>query len=171
MVQDDPRRRRRSARSDIGQMTGMVSDEQLADILAPAGWHPSRRVNIDEARGLWLQRGHTASEAAVNFASEFDGITFKYPRHKPADGEYQCSIDAILAARSIHPSVVRSYEERVHEPLCPVGLAASGHVVLMISPSGKIFGGYDAFLALYGETGREAIWNIFHRIKGAVVSG
>ena len=42
-------------------------------------------------------------------------------------------------------------------PLCPAGLAASLHIMLMIAPSGKVFSGYDSFLALYGENGREAM--------------
>lgn len=150
-------------------MSTVVSDEQLAVLLAGSGWSPSRAVDVDAATTAWTNAGHVPSRAATEFVAEFDGITFKYPKHESIGGEQDCVLDAALSTRSVFPAVVRSYEERVGEALCPVGIAASQHLNLMVSTSGRVFGGYDSFLACYGVSGREAIWNIFHRVKGVPV--
>ncbi|MEV7006699.1 SUKH-3 domain-containing protein [Streptosporangium sp. NPDC051022] len=147
----------------------MVSDEQFATVSGSAGWFPSRGADTRAAADIWAQVGHTSSRAAEEFVAEFDGLSIAYPRHPSVGGEDRCVLDAVLATRSIHPATVRSYERRVSETLCPVGTAASSHLTLMVTPSGRVYGGYDAFLALYGESGRDAIWNICHRIRGVPV--
>ncbi|MEV8635113.1 SUKH-3 domain-containing protein [Streptosporangium sp. NPDC051023] len=86
-----------------------------------------------------------ASQTAENFASEFDGLSIGYPKHVSAGRQDRCLLDAALATRSIHPATVHSYEWRVSETLCPVGTAASSHLTLMITPSGRLYGGYDAW--------------------------
>lgn len=95
------------------------------------------------------------------FVSEFDGTSFRYVRGAPGDRyEEECVLDVVAAIRGTYSSRVREYERRVGEDLWPVGFTGSGHVVLMMSASGKVYGGYDDYLALYGEGGRIAIRNI-----------
>jgi hypothetical protein len=76
-------------------------------------------------------------------------------------------MDALRATRSIASSVVRNYERRVSETLCPIGIAASGHLILLIAPSGRTYGGYDNFLARYGDGGFDALCAILNGNKGA----
>ncbi|WP_326954013.1 SUKH-3 domain-containing protein [Amycolatopsis sp. NBC_01286] len=147
-----------------------VSDKQLAVIFSDSNWSPARVVDVEGVKVAWLRAGHVPSEAAIEFVAEFDRTTFRYPRHESIGGDQDCSLDAVEAVRSTFPIVIRSYEKRVGENLCPVGIAASRHLNLMLSSSGKMFGGYDSFLACYGGSGREAIWNIYNRVKGVPVS-
>jgi hypothetical protein len=141
-----------------------IGDDELAGLLGESGWSPSRRIDVADAVTGWVQRGYTASAAAREFVAEFDGITFTYPRHPLDGGTHTCVLDAVAATRSVAPARVREYQERTGEPLCPVGRAASGHVVLLVAASGRVYGGYDDFLARYGDNGRQALRNIYHRI-------
>lgn len=148
-------------------MSGDIRDSELAEILAGSVWYPSRHVDTAAVESFWEQSGVEASEAARKFAAEFDGVVFDYPRHPVDGGVHYCALDAVRATRSIHPETRRSYEGRVLESLCPIGISASGHLILLMGTSGRVFGGYDAFLALYGESGRQAISNTFHRVRPA----
>jgi hypothetical protein len=64
---------------------------------------------------------------------------------------------------------VMEYEGRSHRQLTPVGVAGSNHLLLMISSLGEVLGGYDDFLAVYGNDGERALWNIYHRVQPARV--
>ncbi|MEU8797133.1 SUKH-3 domain-containing protein [Spirillospora sp. NPDC048819] len=144
----------------------MVTEEEFTALVGPAGWFPFRRVDTSAAVEMWTERGFALSRAAVAFVAEFDQISLEYPRHPSVGGMHTCLLDAVQATRSIYTETLNSYSERVQEQLCPIGLAASSHLVLMIAPTGRIYGGYANFLAYYGSNGREAIWNICHRIDG-----
>jgi hypothetical protein len=122
-----------------------------------------RKVDTADTVRSWLSVGCKPSEAAIEFAMEFDGITFEYPRHASVGGLDVCYLDGARATRAVHESRIREYEVRVNESLCPIGRAASNHQALVMAPSGKVYGGYDSNLVLLGNSGREAIWRIFGR--------
>jgi hypothetical protein len=143
---------------------------RLADILGASGWFEGRRVPVDSALSVWRGDGHVPTSAATDFVAEFDGLMFEYPRSVSVGGMDSCSLDAVAATAAIFPSVVREYEDRVGETLCPVGETASAHVTLMVGSSGRIYGGYDRFLAVYGDDGRHAVVSIFDRVKPLQVS-
>jgi len=140
-------------------------DERLVEIFKSSGWFDGRHVAVEPALSAWRANGHVPTPAASEFVAEFDGLSFKYPRRPLVGGEDNCLLDAVAAVEGVFSSVVREYEVRVGEILCPVGKAASAHIVLMVAKSGRVYGGYDQFLALYGIDGRDAIVNIFDRTK------
>lgn len=146
-------------------MTGAVFDDSsLTEFLIGLGWAPGCRQDIGEVVLAWTAHGYTESDAAVSFVRQFNGISFEYPRHVVVGGSHRCVIDAVRAASAVSPSRVSDYERRAGQILTPVGLAASNHVVLMVADSGKVYGGYDNYLAIYGDDGKAALWNIYHRI-------
>jgi hypothetical protein len=153
-----------------------MSDEslrasRLIEILGGAGWFDGRHVSVEAALSAWRADGHTPSYAAIDFVAEFNGLSFAYPRSAAVGGMDNCSLDAIAATGAIFSSVVREYEGRTGETLCPVGQAASGHITLLVGNSGRVYGGYDRFLAAYGENGRTAIVAIYDRIRPVGVEG
>jgi len=143
---------------------GPDSRAALVEFLATLGVGVDRRVELKRILSVWAEDGHVASDAAVRFVGLFDGITFEYPRHPLTGGTYECVLDAVRATRATYSTRVREYERRTGQSLAPVGLAESNHVTLMIAPDGGVLGGYDDFLALYGENGEVALWNIYHRV-------
>ena len=150
-------------------MTEVADDDKFLAALNGAGWNPGRNTSTEEAEAAWMERGYAPSPSGVAFVSEFDGLTLMYPKHPSIGGERELKLDAVTATRSLHPDLARVYEGRVNEALVPVGMAASHHLTLLISESGKLYGGYDSFLALYGDTGMAGIRNIYQRIKGVKV--
>ncbi|MGN9805040.1 SUKH-3 domain-containing protein [Micromonospora sp. L32] len=146
-------------------MTEAGEHLDLSELLTRSGWHPGRRVDVEDVLSVWRQGGYRASSAAVEFVQEFNGLELAYPRYFPEDGVDGLSLDAVSGTRGISQSLVREYEERVHEELCPVGRAASGHMTLVIGPSGKVYAGYDKYLAVFGENWREALSNIINRVQ------
>ncbi|MGC0422488.1 SUKH-3 domain-containing protein [Embleya sp. AB8] len=145
-------------------MSAEVEDSWLASVLSESGWSPSRKVDVSGAIAAWSSDGHVLSEAAIDLVSRLDGTGFEYPRLIRVNGFDSCSFDAKDASRSIYPEVVRDYERFVEFPLCPIGVSASRHIVLLVSGGGAIYGGYDRFLACCGEGWKQAVWNIYHRI-------
>jgi hypothetical protein len=150
-------------------MTDVDRSGECAAALAAAGWSLERRVDTSAAMAAWTGLGCLSSDAALGFVANFDGLVVEYAQTVPAGtGRTDtCVLSAVEATRSVFEPVVRGYEERVGESLCPVGLAASGHLVLVMAPSGRVYGGYDKFLSRYGENGFEAVCRIVNRIKGA----
>lgn len=144
---------------------------RLVEILEDSGWFNGRHISVEAAILAWRAGGHTPTVAAIDFVAEFDGISFAYPRSVSVGGMDNCSLDAIAATRAIFSSVVREYEVRVSETLCPVGRAASAHITLLVGNSGRVYGGYDRFLAVYGEDGHDAIIAIYDRTRPLKVEG
>ncbi|MGC4897534.1 SUKH-3 domain-containing protein [Micromonospora sp. DT31] len=142
-----------------------TSGESLTEFLAGLGWMPARRVGTELATAAWTYGGFGFSDSALAFVAQFDGLSFEYPRHSLVGGTDECVLDAVRAAGAINASRLHEYEHRAQQQLTPVGLAGSNHVVLMLSISGEMLGGYDDFLAIYGESGKQALWNIYHRVK------
>lgn len=150
-------------------MTQVTGDDEFSAALNGAGWIPGRQISTEDVETAWVQQGHIPFPSGVAFVAEFDCLTLMYPRHPSVGGEQELILNAVRATKSIHPDVVRAYEERIYDALVPVGIAASRHLTLLISASGKLYGGYDSFLAVYGDTGISGIQNIYRRIKGVPV--
>ncbi|MEU8122523.1 SUKH-3 domain-containing protein [Spirillospora sp. NPDC049024] len=137
-----------------------ISEEQLNALLGASGWFPERKVDVAPAVEAWTRAGCAASEAALDFVSSFDGLSVRYPRRIATQGFHDLILNAAAATYAVHGDRVREYEQRTGFSLCPVGIAASNHWFLLMSPSGAVFGGIDQFLSLCGGDGREAIWNV-----------
>jgi SUKH-3 immunity protein len=142
-----------------------MSEESLTEFLAGLGWTPAWHAGTEFAKAAWASRGFGYSDSALNFVTQFDGLSFEYPRHPLVGGTDECVLDAVRAAGAISLGRVQEYEDRIQKQLTPVGLAGSNHVLLMIAVSGEMLGGYDDFLAIYGDSGKRALWNIGHRVK------
>lgn len=136
------------------------SKEQLEMLLGASGWFPGRKVDVAATVEAWKEIGCPPSRAALEFVSEFDGLSLQYPRRVAAQGFHDLLLNTTAAVHGVHRDRVREYEQRMGLSLCPVGIAASNHWFLLMSPSGAVFGEMDQFLSLCGESGREAIWNI-----------
>jgi hypothetical protein len=149
-------------------MSQADSCQEFVAVITALGWSADRRVDTSAAVAAWEARGHFPNEAALQFVASFDGIEFQYPRlHLPGTRPTDwCLLDASYATRSVADVIVRNYEARVSENLCPVGMASSGHLVLLMASTGNTYGGYDNFLALYGDSGLAALCNIYLGRKG-----
>src|SRR5262249_42342959 len=125
--------------TDAPAMSGAPSDDaDFIDTLTRSGWFRSRQVDTSGAEAVWREHGHEPHRAALGFVANVAGISFRYPRGRLDPGEHTCVLNAADATSAIYDSVVRDYEVRVAEPLCPVGFAASKNLILMMAPSGRV---------------------------------
>lgn len=127
-------------------------------LLAAAGWHPQRQVDLAPIQAALAADGYALHSAAEAFLSEFAGLHISFPHPLAGALLDDFDFDAAAAAADVEPErVLIEYVERVKEPLCIVGSCHSGHMVLAMAPSRKVYGGYDEVLVLVGESGEEAI--------------
>ena len=138
---------------------------RLSEILGETTRWTASEAEIAHIRESWTELGIHSSATALRFVEEFNGIRFSYPRHPLDPGTHLCELDAERAGRIVNGEKLRAYEERAGEPLTPVGLAASSHLVLLVAEGGRTYGAYDAFLARYGESPREALEHIVDRVR------
>src|SRR5579872_6240667 len=119
--------------------------------LAEAGWSGTRSVDIAHYRAALEAEGYELHAHASSFLRSFGGLRLVAP------GDQHFHFNAADAARSGSPDwVVETYAKRVGEPLCAIGEAFNGHLVLAMSPTGRVFGGYDDELILIGNDESEA---------------
>jgi hypothetical protein len=150
-------------------MGGVPDDPAFLQALTSAGWSPSRKVAYGKAVEHWVRHGHEPSTAAQEFVGQFDGITFWYPQSPNVGGVTSCDLDAVAATSAIYDVVVRGYESRVGERLCPVGFASSRNAILLVGVSGCVYGGFDRNLVVHGHDYLKALSRIYKRIAGSRV--
>ena len=129
--------------------------------LAKAGWDSSRRVDISlYVEGLQAE-GYEVSSCAREFLTQFGGLELLQPAFRVKNKLDKLHFKPLIASTDIFREKVQSYEERVYEPLVVVGEAYNGYLTLMISETGKVYGGYDSFLTFLGSDYTEALDSLF----------
>jgi hypothetical protein len=141
----------------------------VRDLLTSSGWTPTRRVDISAIEDHHARAGYPLSPPARRFLGAFAGLTVRYLDPQPPPYHDVISFLPLETAAGTPPQAVRSYEARVEAPLTIIGSARSNHLTLMMDDQGRVYGGYDKFLARYGNTGREAIETLVLRKQPQVI--
>jgi len=140
-----------------------VSDKIIAE-LKNSGWQPNRRINTDEIVKFLTDEGYILNLTVLEFIQNLGNLELYPPAFRVEGKTDTMHFNPILAAEGIYPERVKEeYELRVGEPLVVVGAAYSEHLTLMLSHSGKLYGGYDSYLTLLGNSVVEALEGIFGR--------
>lgn len=144
----------------------MMFHPEVLKTLHDAGWHVGRHYNIDSIVKCLSEEGYNPKGCIIDFLSEFGDLIITFPsinvvtRRKLDNISNNINIKAIDAAMNIYRDDVSLYEERCGETLVPIGRAYENNFTLLMSHSGKIYGGYVQHLYLYGENKYEAFHNI-----------
>jgi len=125
--------------------------------LARAGWTAQRRTDIGPHLRQLEADGYAVSETVREFLARFGGLRLTYPHFRVPQENDSCHFDAAEAARGIFPATVAKWAEGVGEPLCPIGEAFSGHMTLVMTPSGAVYAGFEDTLVHVGDTPVDAI--------------
>lgn len=118
--------------------------------LLNAGWYSSRRISTLKFNFLLLFSGYKLTPYLDSFLTEFGGLKINY---KTENGNvFLFHFNIYKAVRDFDIKWIKEdYLNRVNEKsLCVIGQAFSNHITLMLSDSGKIYGGYDENLFLIG---------------------
>jgi hypothetical protein len=126
-------------------------------LLKLAGWASGRRVPTSRYQHVLVGDGYRWFDLLENFLSEFGGLVVG-ERFGPI-GEI-LTIDPEMAVSGIYRERVEEYEEFLDVELVPVGDGARGHMAIMMSPAGSFYGGFDDFLAYFGDNAFEMVGKI-----------
>jgi hypothetical protein len=132
----------------------------LLSILRRAGWFPNRRVDVQYTIPILQENGSEVHETALGFLREYASLTLKFPHARVAGVMDDVHIDPVLASLHVGPGWAEHYSERLGEPLCVVGEAYRGNMVMLVAPSGKTVLGRDELLLFAGESPIEAFTKI-----------
>lgn len=133
------------------------SDEgRTANLLHAAGWVPGRRVDVDGFRTGLQAQGQDLHPAAAAFLMSYGSL-----RLTPSPYAV-FHFDPLEALRNRVPAWVKDYGRRVGSPLCTIGEAGSGHLILAMSPEGKVYAGFDEELFLIGDSPERALEALVH---------
>jgi hypothetical protein len=105
--------------------------------------------------------GYDVPASVLDLLGEFGGLKVTYPHAKVPDSDDYFVIDAELAVRETAKAWIDEYQRRVGATtLTPIGQAARGYLVLVMSDTGAIYAGYDDILLIVGESADRAIENL-----------
>lgn len=135
----------------------MDISKKTLDLLKKAGWTEERRHDISEYEKALEKDGYVLNNVVRDFLSRFGGLEVVHPDHHDAKELDKFDFNAKEATESTFIEVVKEYEERVNEALVVVGLGFNGHMVLVLSYSGKMYAGYDEVLMKLGDTPIKAL--------------
>jgi hypothetical protein len=126
------------------------------------GWHPQRKIDTTKIVGSLSDEGYQLNRFALETIEQFGNLEFEHPSLKVRDREKRMHFNPLRACDRIYREKVEEYELRIGESLVVVGEAYDGHLTLMVSDSGKVYGGYDNFLTLLGSSVEDALETIFY---------
>ncbi|HEU4324272.1 MAG TPA: SUKH-3 domain-containing protein [Roseiflexaceae bacterium] len=126
-------------------------------LLLKAGWSQGRSVDTRRYEQALRDEGYPVHEAAVRFLRAFGGLKVHHPHPKVAGQDDYFSIDPIGAIKRVYKDTVDEYAARVGVPLCLVGEAERGSMVLAMAADGAVYAEYDDFLVKAGGDPAAAI--------------
>lgn len=129
--------------------------ERTQELLRTAGWAPGRGAGTEQIEEL-RRLGFCVSPAAVAFLCEFGGLRVKF-LHPRLQHPTWFSIDPLWAAGALMKADIVDYARLIGEPdLVPAG-QLDDNVVLLMGPSGTVYGVFDDIIMQYGENGYQAL--------------
>ncbi|WP_336770842.1 SUKH-3 domain-containing protein [Paenibacillus sp. MMO-58] len=96
-------------------------------------------------------------ERVINFLAQYGGLTIKQPAYKVPNKTTSFHFNPNKAINHINKERVETYEERINSALVVIGEADNEHLILMMTPSGGIYGALDDYLTFLGNNPKEAI--------------
>ncbi|MFI8709564.1 SUKH-3 domain-containing protein [Bacillus sp. NPDC077411] len=143
-------------------MISFALSKEIEFYLRQGGWMSNRETDISPFTTILEEEGYFVSEASQEFLKQFGGLVLNQPAFKILNELEKLHFDPILICEHVYRERVETYEERVEEPLVVIGEAYNEQLILMMSPSGKIYGGYDDYLTILGDNYDEAFEALYH---------
>lgn len=121
------------------------------EYLKKSGWNIDRNVDIEEYIQSLHDDGYEVNNLVRDFLRNYGGLEILHPHTKVALKTDKFHFDAKEATESYFYETVEEYMLRVKEKLVVVGECRSGHMVILLSHSGKMYAGYDSELMKLGD--------------------
>lgn len=127
--------------------------------LVAAGWSPERNVDTREFESALSSAGFPVPAAVRKFLQRFGGLAIEQRalRNSKLRARF-IEVDPRIALKNVYAErISEDYAARVGAVLCPVGMAANQHLVLIMTAAGDIYCGVDEVLSFVGADPDEAI--------------
>lgn len=135
----------------------MTLSRSTVERLRRAGWTPARSANVDAIVDDLVTSGYEVSAVVIAFLRSFASLALSYPNFRDPTQPDGCHFDVIRASKNVHRATIDAWAERLGTQLLPIGEAFDEHMTLVMTEDGRVFGGYDDFLAFIGQDGEDAI--------------
>jgi hypothetical protein len=123
-------------------------------LLADAGWHPGRSIDIAPYTSTLRRRGYPVFGVVRQFLSSFGGLSIRRPTPISED---VLEFDPSHQVVHIFKARVTSYERIIGPQLCIVGSYLGGAFTVLMDEEGKVYSGADDTLRYVAESGVLAI--------------
>lgn len=113
--------------------------QKVHDVLVSSDWNSTREVDISEYVDFLNMNGYYVNPKAKEFLRSFGGV-----RIKPPNCTEKLSVRFHfnpLTSHNLSIDCVRSYERILNEKLTLVGFSPESIIAILISESGKFYGG------------------------------
>ena len=152
--------------------------EIVKKALVDSGWTPNRKVDIKHYEVALVKEGYEVSQILRDFLAQFGGLVLEQPhyveptpeeykkyKYKPYETLHFDVIQEIGIPSEVQMDKEETYDLRAKDYLTPFGSAYDGHLGLLMTPAGKIYGQYGTYFTLLGNDYVEMLENIYNRVK------
>ena len=140
----------------------MNISKDISEKIEKYGWSPERKIDTTEIIKALKEEGYHISEYALKVIEQFGNLELEQPAFRVKNETEKIHLNPLRASTRIYRDRVSEYEERTDESLVVIGEAYNGHLTLMVSSSGKVYGGYDNYLNRLGNSFEEALESIYY---------
>ncbi|MDQ1817396.1 SUKH-3 domain-containing protein [Massilia sp. CCM 9210] len=141
----------------------MKFEKPTFDFLRKMGWTEHRAVDPAPFLACLVADGYELFPKARPFFQRFGGLGGDMPAYRVAGAFDRIDFHPAHAISCTCREQVSAYEARVHQKLVVIGMAYNSHMTLLLSDTGRMYGGYDDFLCLIGNDVHDGITNLFGR--------
>ena len=139
----------------------MEFSKNIISELKKAGWNPQRKIEITKIIEYLNEEGYKLNEYAKDVIAQFGFLEMEHPSYRVENSTEKLHFNPIRACDHIYRERVEEYEYKIGESLVVIGEAYDEHLILMISDRGHVYGGYDGYLTILGDSIDSALEAIF----------
>lgn len=141
-------------------------DERVKNILFKNGWSPERQINIEKYISVLNDNGYSINQHARKFLINLGGLCVKHEAYSNTEETDISEFNPIKPVGWLDPRWVEEYYQKLAKiSLCLVGVGFSEHMVFLVSEKGALYGGYDDYFCLIGNSIEEGLLNLFYGHK------
>ncbi|MDR5837787.1 SUKH-3 domain-containing protein [Caballeronia sp. LZ034LL] len=135
---------------------------QVEKLLRENGWHPNRKIDPDAYFATILkQSGYLYHDAARGFLKQFGHLKITHKAYSSEESDESVFNPLEPADWVDYKWVGELYEPLAIGRLCVVGYGFSEHMAFFLSESGALYGGYDNYFCLIGDSVESGLENLF----------
>ena len=140
----------------------MNISKEIATELEKSGWTLNRKIDTTEILKVLKEERYDLNSKVIEFIENFGNLELEHPAFRTIGRIEKMHFKPLRASSGIVREKVEEYEERTGEVLVVIGEAYNENLLLMLSHTGKMYGAFDGYLTLLGNSINEGLESIFY---------